>query len=436
MSIVVINAITVAEDGRADFEERFAARAGKVSGSPGFEAFELLKSAPDGRYLVYTRWATEEDFKGWMKSAQFSQAHAQHAERGPLNAESEVWQFEVLEAEYGAREATVTRVILDVDTGTDDAIAIMLAALDPRLELVAVTTVAGNTSIDHTTDNTLRVLDHIGREAPVYRGAAGALLPSTRRWRATRSGAGRSTATRSTLPAAHSQAQKLDAARFLVDAFDEGSDTVLVPTGPLTNVATALLLDPGLAARIPRVVLMGGSHARANVTPSAEFNIWADPEAARIVLRSGIRDLTIVPLDATHQALVSEEDCDRLAALGTPAGTAAAAIIRTRIEGYELVQPTGQRPLGACPRCRLRRPPDRSRRDRGSRRLRRRGAERRAHAGPHRRGLPPDPSDASERQVGLRRRSRPFPRAAARGVRLARVSGELRAMAREQRRRM
>jgi heme-degrading monooxygenase HmoA len=100
MSIVVINAITVAEDGRADFEERFAARAGKVSGSPGFEAFELLKSAPDGRYLVYTRWATEEDFKGWMKSAQFSQAHAQHAERGPLNAESEVWQFEVLEAEY------------------------------------------------------------------------------------------------------------------------------------------------------------------------------------------------------------------------------------------------------------------------------------------------------------------------------------------------
>jgi purine nucleosidase/ribosylpyrimidine nucleosidase len=87
---------------------------------------------------------------------------------------------------------------------------------------------------------------------------------------------------------------------------------------------------------------MGGSHARANVTPSAEFNIWADPEAARMVLRSGIRDLTIVPLDATHQALVSEADCDRLEALGTPAGTAASTIIRTRIEGYELIQPTGQ----------------------------------------------------------------------------------------------
>ena len=235
----------------------------------------------------------------------------------------------------------MTRLILDVDTGTDDAIAIMLAALDPRLELVAVTTVGGNTSIEHTTDNTLRVLDHIGRAAPVYRGAAGALLPSTA-VEADKKRSGKIHGDALPLPPARSQAQQLGAVRFLVDAFDEGSDTVLVPTGPLTNVATALLLDPGLAERIPRVVLMGGSHARGNVTPSAEFNIWADPEAARIVLRSGIRDLTIVPLDATHQALVSENDCDRLAALGTPAGTAAAEIIRTRIEGYELVQPTGQ----------------------------------------------------------------------------------------------
>jgi inosine-uridine nucleoside N-ribohydrolase len=207
---------------------------------------------------------------------------------------------------------------------------------------VAVTTVAGNTSIEHTTDNTLRVLDHVGHPVPVYRGAAGPLVPSG-------AVAGQSDRSRKIhgdgldLPAARSHAQDLAAARFLVEAFDDASGTVLVPTGPLTNVATALALDPGLAARIPRLVLMGGSHARANVTPSAEFNIWADPEAARMVLRSGIRDLTIVPLDATHQALVSEEDCDRLEALGTPAGTAASAIIRTRIEGYELIQPTGQR---------------------------------------------------------------------------------------------
>ena len=102
MSIVVINAVTVPEEGRADFEERFAARAGKVSKAPGFEAFELLRPAEGGRYLVYTRWASEEEFRAWMKSAQFSAAHARHADRGPVSAESEVWQFEVLESEYGA----------------------------------------------------------------------------------------------------------------------------------------------------------------------------------------------------------------------------------------------------------------------------------------------------------------------------------------------
>ena len=232
----------------------------------------------------------------------------------------------------------MTQLVLDVDTGTDDAIAIMLAALDPRLELLAVTTVAGNASVEHTTENTLRVLDHIGVEAPVHRGAAGAIVPST----AVKDQAERSRKIHGDyldLPPARSHAKTTPAAEFLVSAFDGEPDRVLVPTGPLTNVATALLLDPGLAQRIPRLVLMGGSHTRANVTPQAEFNIWGDPEAARIVLRSGIRDLTVVPLDATHEALVSEADCDRLAALGTPAGTAAASLIRRRIEGYEAIQP-------------------------------------------------------------------------------------------------
>jgi heme oxygenase (mycobilin-producing) len=102
VSIVVINAVTVAEDSRAEFEERFAKRAGTVSGAPGFEAFELLKPLDDGRYLVYTRWASEDDFRAWMRSGQFSDAHAGHADRPPMNAESEVWRFEVLEGEYSA----------------------------------------------------------------------------------------------------------------------------------------------------------------------------------------------------------------------------------------------------------------------------------------------------------------------------------------------
>ena len=102
MSIVVINAVTVAPEGREDFEQRFAARAGQVSKAPGFEAFELLRPGEDGRYLVYTRWASEDDFASWMKSAQFSAAHAQHADRGPVAGESEVWRFEVLESEYAS----------------------------------------------------------------------------------------------------------------------------------------------------------------------------------------------------------------------------------------------------------------------------------------------------------------------------------------------
>jgi heme oxygenase (mycobilin-producing) len=100
VSFVVINAVTVSDESRDEFEERFARRAGTVSEAAGFEAFELLKPLGDGRYLVYTRWATEDDFLAWMRSGQFSEAHARHAERPPTNAESEVWRFEVLEGEY------------------------------------------------------------------------------------------------------------------------------------------------------------------------------------------------------------------------------------------------------------------------------------------------------------------------------------------------
>lgn len=102
MSIVVINAVTVAEEAKVDFEERFARRAGKVSGAPGFEAFELMRPLEGSRYLVYTRWASTEAFQAWMASGQFSAAHSQHPERGPLSADSEVWRFEVLESEYAA----------------------------------------------------------------------------------------------------------------------------------------------------------------------------------------------------------------------------------------------------------------------------------------------------------------------------------------------
>jgi heme oxygenase (mycobilin-producing) len=101
MSVVVINAVNVPEERKAEFEDRFAKRAGKVSGAEGFEAFELLRPAEGERYLVYTRWESRDAFEQWMQSAQFSEGHRQHrGEDGPVSRESEVWSFEVLESEY------------------------------------------------------------------------------------------------------------------------------------------------------------------------------------------------------------------------------------------------------------------------------------------------------------------------------------------------
>ena len=99
MSIVVINAVEVPAEGREEFEKRFAARAGHVSKADGFQAFELLRPEGDEKYLVYTRWRAREDFDAWMKSTYFAEGHAQHKQRGAVSTASEVWMYEVIEAE-------------------------------------------------------------------------------------------------------------------------------------------------------------------------------------------------------------------------------------------------------------------------------------------------------------------------------------------------
>ena len=119
-----------------------------------------------------------------------------------------------------------------------------------------------------------------------------------------------------------------------------------MPVGPLTNVATAIQMEPRILERIPEIVIMGGAHDHGNSTASAEFNIWLDPEAARIVVNCG-RPIRMVPLDATHRALVSGDDCAALRALGTPAGEAAARFVEKRIEGYDATQPMHR--AGAAP---------------------------------------------------------------------------------------
>lgn len=234
-----------------------------------------------------------------------------------------------------------TKVILDVDTGTDDAVALMLAALHPDLDLIGATTVNGNVDVEACTENTLRVFDHIGVAIPVYEGVARPVarddFPIPRaRIRSSSAVHGRYL----DIPPATSSRQATGAVEFLVETYRVATDPiVLVPVGPLSNIATAFAKEPRMKDLVPELVIMGGAHHHGNVTARAEFNVWADPEAARAVLRSGVRRITMVPLDATHHALVSLDDCRALRAIGTPAGEAAARFTERRIQGYDSTQP-------------------------------------------------------------------------------------------------
>jgi inosine-uridine nucleoside N-ribohydrolase len=232
---------------------------------------------------------------------------------------------------------TRTKVILDVDTGTDDAVALMIAALSPDLELIGATTVNGNTTVDNTTENTLRVFDWIGMPSmPVHRGMS---QPLARAQMEQRNPARRIHGDLLDLPpAVTATLQPGHAVDWLIETYlASAGDIVLCPVGPLTNIATAIRKEPRILEKIPQIVLMGGAHDHGNTTASAEFNVWLDPEAARIVVRCG-RPIRMLPLDATHRALVSREDCERLRGLGTPAGEAAARFTLRRIDGYDATQ--------------------------------------------------------------------------------------------------
>jgi inosine-uridine nucleoside N-ribohydrolase len=203
-------------------------------------------------------------------------------------------------------------IVLDCDPGHDDALALMLAIASPEVELVGVTTVAGNQTIEKTTANALKVLELCGRgDVPVARGAAD---PLVRRRDVAAHVHGESGLDGPDLPEPSVRPVDEGAVRFLARLIREREGKLtLVPTGPLTNVALLLALEPD--ARPERIVLMGGSVGEGNRTPAAEFNIWADPEAARRVFESGV-DVTMIGLDVTHQALVTDADAGVLRGVG------------------------------------------------------------------------------------------------------------------------
>lgn len=236
------------------------------------------------------------------------------------------------------------KVILDVDTGTDDAIAIMLAACHPDLDLMGCTVVNGNTSLENCVDNTLRVLSVIeANDVPVYPGLARPIVRSDLPVPRGEGDVGSSLHGKTLpLPPSALKAQDTGAVEYLIETYRAATDPItLVPLAPLSNIAAALRLYPKLVDLVPEVVLMGGAHAFGNRTAAAEFNFWADPEAAAVVFEAGFRRITMVPLDATYDAALSKDDCSRLEAADTPQASVAADIIRKRIESYDGIQPIG-----------------------------------------------------------------------------------------------
>lgn len=198
------------------------------------------------------------------------------------------------------------KILLDCDPGHDDAVAIMLALGNPTIELVGITTVGGNQTIQKITRNAQSVLVKCGREdVPVY---AGAHRPLVRNVEVAEEIHGESGLDGVELPEPTRPIARGHAAQFIVDTVmaAEIGEITLVATGPLTNLALAARLEPDIVNRVREVVIMGGGYHEGNWTAVAEFNIWVDPEAARMVFEEGW-PLTMVGLDLTHQALATAE---------------------------------------------------------------------------------------------------------------------------------
>jgi inosine-uridine nucleoside N-ribohydrolase len=211
--------------------------------------------------------------------------------------------------------------ILDVDPGHDDAVAIMFACAAPDLDLLAVTTVAGNVPLDKTTRNALRVLSLIGHtDVPV---AAGAPSPLHRPLHTAENIHGESGLEGPEIPGPSFEPDVRSATALIADTLREAPGPVtLIPTGPLTNIAAFLREHPELKERVAHISLMGGSIGLGNTTPAAEFNVYVDPEAAREVFESGL-PITMSGLDVTHQARVRPAERERLRSLGRTGGVVA-----------------------------------------------------------------------------------------------------------------
>ena len=217
-------------------------------------------------------------------------------------------------------------LILDVDTGVDDAVAILYALSCPELEVLGICTVAGNQTLDKTTRNTLAVLEYLGRDdVPVAMGAAGPLM---RPLHTAPQVHGENGLGNVELPEPVKKPLAEDAVASMRRWIEASAQPVTIAAvGPLTNIALLLKSCPHLKSKIEKIAIMGGGAFRGNASPVAEFNIYVDPEAAHIVFKAGV-PVVMCGLDVTMQAYATAEDIDAFAALGTKGGKLCADIFR------------------------------------------------------------------------------------------------------------
>ncbi len=223
-----------------------------------------------------------------------------------------------------------TSIILDVDTGVDDAFAVLFAAMHPAINLLGITCVDGNTNVDQVVANTLKVLDAAGAgDIPVARGAVRPLLGKSQYAEYVHGADGMGD-----LGIAPS-ARKVDsrsAVELLRDLIESSKEPVtLVPVAPLTNIALFLRAFPETAKKIHRIVLMGGSASAGNATPAAEFNVWHDPEAAAIVFQSGV-PITMYGLDVFMRPGITSQEAAQLRKSPEPSAQFAGKLIEAFIE--------------------------------------------------------------------------------------------------------
>jgi purine nucleosidase len=219
------------------------------------------------------------------------------------------------------------KIIIDTDPGQDDAVAILLALASPELEVLGITAVAGNVPLRLTEKNARKICELAGRpETKVF---AGAIRPLVRPLRTAEEVHGKTGLNGPELPEPTMTLQDQHAVDFIIETLmrEKPGTVTLCPLGPLTNIALALIREPKIAQRVKQIVLMGGGFFEGgNITPAAEFNIFVDPHAAEVVVKSGI-PLTIMPLDVTHQALTTKKRIAAFRKLKSKVGDAIADML-------------------------------------------------------------------------------------------------------------